>query len=335
MLVQQAVVAPEDVDQFVVDEHAVAAPAHGHLAGREWPVPDLGLHVQVDDLVAVGLLLAVVRTVLVPPSAEDVHALLLVGHRRMEVPVAGRHPEGLHVAPLHGVQIERVHIAAELVDLVDEAAEDEHAVADDAGRVAIASAGQAASDRGAGPLRRLGIEAVEGIAEVLVVASAPNVDALLVSHHRVAVALEGHQRVLERHTRRVQLLRHQRPAHRMRIQDVHVDGLVVAVVVASAVAAEAVDEVAHAHRRVIDPLRPTVQVHRPQHFGHLETDWQRSTTLLSVLFLVLGQANGQGRFAGTQRKTSAPQLLPGLLGIGEEGCEVLGARCERLKATQV
>ncbi|EDX17432.1 GD16105 [Drosophila simulans] len=85
------------------------------------------------------------------------------------------------------------------------------------------------------------------------------------SHHRVSVALEGHQRILEWHTRGVQLLGHQSPAHCVRIQGVHIDGLIVAIIVSSAVPTKAVDEVAHAHRCVIDPLWPAVQVHRPQH----------------------------------------------------------------------
>jgi len=89
-----------------------------------------------------------------------------------------------------------VHIAAELVDLVDEAAEDEHAVADDAGRVAIPRPWQAPGNLRPRPLGGLGIEAVEGIAEVLVVPSAPDVDALFVGDHRVSVALERHQRIL-------------------------------------------------------------------------------------------------------------------------------------------
>jgi len=61
----------------------------------------------------------------------------------------------------------------------------------------------------------------------------------------------------------------------VRVQGVDIDGLVVPIIVSSAVAAEAVDEIAHAHRRVIDPLRPAVQVYRPQHFAQLEHqgDW--------------------------------------------------------------
>lgn len=269
MLVQQTVIAAKDKDQFVMDKHAVAASTHWHLASGEGAMPHLRLHVQIDNFVAIGLLLAMVRTMLVAAPAKDIHALLLVCNGCMKISIRRRHTERLHITPFHRLQIERMHIAAELVYLVHKSAKDIHAIADDTRRMAIARARQAATDRWTCPARRLRIEAVEYIAQMLVVAAAPNVDALLVGDHSVAITLERHQRILQRIAIVVALLRHQSPAHRVHVQHMHIDGLIESVIVACAIAAKAIDELANANGCMIDPLWSTIQMHRPQHASSL------------------------------------------------------------------
>lgn len=246
-------------------EHAVAASSHGHFAGGEGAMPHLRLHVQVDNLMAVGLLLAVVWAVLVATPPKDIHAFLLVSNGGMKIPIGRRHTERLHIAPFHCVQIERMHIAAELIDLVHKSPEDVHAMANDARRVAIPSARQAAADRRTSPARRLRIEAIEHIAEMLIIAAAPDVDALLVGDNSVAIALERHQRILQRIPIRIALLRHQSPAQRVHVQHMDIDRLIEAIIVAGAIAPKAIDEVPNANGGMIHPLRPAVQMHRPQH----------------------------------------------------------------------
>lgn len=283
VLVQIAVVAAENVDQVVVDERRVAPAAHRDRAQRARHVPLVRRQVQVDDLRVVDLLLRVVGAVAVAAPPEDVHSVVEY-RRRMEVPVARRGARRADERPVHRLQVEAVHVAGELVDLLLEAAEDVHEAVDDAGGVAVARAGDAPRHLRLGPLQRLRVEAEQDIALGLVVSAAPQVDLVPVRDRRVAVALERHLRVLQRSGGLVPPLRHLEPPQVLCVQDVHVDRDHRAVVLVQAVAPERVNVVVDGDRRVIDPPRPSLQVRQPKHID-LPTEVQMSSAKFIFLFV--------------------------------------------------
>ncbi|ALC48412.1 CG12659 [Drosophila busckii] len=149
---------------------------------------------------AVGFLLTMVGTMLIATPTKDVHTFPLIGNGSMEISVSGRHTKGLLIAPLHGIQIEHMHIAAKLIDLIDKAAEYIHTVVNHTCRVSVPSARQNTTRRWSTPGGCLRIKTVKYIAQMFIIASAPDIDALLIRDDSMSIALKRDQRIFIRNS---------------------------------------------------------------------------------------------------------------------------------------
>lgn len=265
MPVENAVVAAEHHQTAAILERRMTAPPHRNRAGRLRRMPLACPQVQVHDLRTVDLLLRVKRTVPIAAAAKHVHAIV-ENRGRVEVPIAGRRLGGRQKRPRHRHQVQAVHVARELIDLLLEAAEDVHELVDDARRMAIANARNATGNLRLRPGVRARIEAEQNVAAHIVVAAAPHVHVVSVRNGGVTVSLERNLWVFEQAAGgAIGARRHQGPAQRLRVQHMDVDGLNRAIVLAAAVAAERVDAVADDDGRVVDATRSAFESGDPVH----------------------------------------------------------------------
>lgn len=227
MLIHDAIVAAEHPQQIVVNECRMTATAHWYCADRIRRVPFPRPQIQINDLRIVYFFLWMIWTVSIAPTTKYIHAILQYGGR-MEIAIAGRCAGRLNVRPVHRYQIQAVNITLrksrsywismwwswkwrerereasgsnayrKLIDFLFEAAEYVHAVVDNARRMAISNARNAASHLWLRPSHRLWVKAKQNIASVLIVSAAPQINFILIGDGCMAVALKWHLWILER-----------------------------------------------------------------------------------------------------------------------------------------
>lgn len=105
---------------------------------------------------------------------------------RVKVPINGRLALAFKQSPFPGDEVQLVDIGSERLNGILVAAENEHGVAKNTRAVSIPSGGDGAKSRWAVPLVWGGVEAVEHIAGLCVIAAPEQVDLAVVGRHGMA-----------------------------------------------------------------------------------------------------------------------------------------------------